>query len=87
MLKSKKTFKIGTINTQTLQKVWKIPELIAAAEKTRQEVICIQEHRFVHLDVDIKEHTFGKWKLLTCSAWRNSINAAIGGVGILINSL
>ena len=85
MLKSKKTFKIGTINTQTLQKVWKIPELIATAEKTGQEVICIQEHRFVHLDVDIKEHTFGKWKLLTCSAWRNSINAAIGGVGILIN--
>ena len=85
MLKSKKTFKIGTINTQTLQKVWKIPELIAADEKTGQEVICIQEHRFVHLDVDIKEHTFGKWKLLTCSAWRNSINGAIGGVGILIN--
>ena len=54
-------------------------------KKIGQEVICIQEHRFVHLDVDIKEHTFGKWKLLTCSAWRNSINAAIGGVGILIN--
>ena len=30
-------------------------------------------------------YTFGKWKLLTCSASRNSINAAIGGVGILIN--
>ena len=42
-------------------------------------------YRFVHLDVDIKEHTFGKCKLLTFSAWRNSINAAIGGVGILIN--
>ena len=42
MLKSKKTFKIGTINMQTLQKVWKIPELIAATEKTGQEVICIQ---------------------------------------------
>ena len=75
LLKSKNSFIIRSLNTQTLQKLWKIPELITSAERTGQEVICIQEHRFVHLNTDIKEHTFSKWKLLTCSAWRNSINA------------
>ena len=69
-----------------MQTLWKIPELIASTERTRQEVICIQEHRFVHLNTDIKESTFGKWKLLTCSAWRNTMNAATGGIGILVNS-
>ena len=85
-LKSKKSVKIGSFNTQTLQKLWKIPELIGSAERTGQEVICIQEHRFVHLNTDINEHNFGKWKLLTCSAWRNSMNSTTGGIGILINS-
>ena len=26
---------------------------------------------------------YGKWKLITCSAWRNSMNAASGGIGII----
>ena len=42
LLNSKKSFIIGSLNTQTLQKLWKIPELIASAERTGQEVICIQ---------------------------------------------
>ena len=27
---------------------------------------------------------FGKWRLLTCSAWKNTVNAAIGGIGMLL---
>ena len=76
LLNATKRFKIGSLNTQTLQKVYKIPELIASAELTGQDIICIQEHRFIHEDTVIKEHTYDKWKLLTLSAWKNSINAA-----------
>ena len=76
----------GSLNTQTLQRKWKVPELVSSAEKTRHDVLCIQEHRFVHPNIDIKEHNFGKWILITCSAWKNSMNAATGGIGILLNS-
>ena len=58
LLNANKRFKIGSLNTQTLQKVYKIPELIASAELTRQDIICIQEHRFIHEDTVIKEHTY-----------------------------
>ena len=34
---------------------------------------------------DIKYHETGKgWSLVTVSAWKNSVNAAVGGVGLLI---
>ena len=86
LLNATKRFKIGSLNTQTLQKVYKIPELIASTELTGQDIICIQEHRFIHEDTDIKEHTYDKWKLLTLSARKNSINAATGGIGMLVSS-
>ena len=52
--------------------------MIASAEITGQDIICIQEHRFIHEDIFIKEHAYDKCKLLTLSAWKNSINAATG---------
>ena len=44
--------------------------------------MCIQEHRYSH--TGIKEQAYDKWKLLTISAWTNSINAATGGIRILV---
>ena len=58
-----------------------IHELVASAEMYNNDIICVQEHRFVHEDILIKEHDVGKgWKLITSSAWKNSINASIGGM-------
>ena len=85
LLKAKKDTIIGTMNVQTLQKDGKIPELIACAESTTHDIICIQEHRFLHEDVPTKEHQYGRWKLITCSGWKNSINASMGGNGILLS--
>ena len=34
----------------------------------KQDIICTQEHGFIHYDILIKEHAIGQWKLLTCSA-------------------
>ena len=61
-----------TIITLNTANIWKIPELIDSVVRTGQDVICLQEHRFIHENTLIKEHTFDKWKLITCSAWRNN---------------
>ena len=48
------------------------------------DIICIQEHRYTHTE-DIKYHDTGNgWTLATVSAWKNSVNATVGGVGMLI---
>ena len=48
------------------------------------DIICIQEHRYTHTE-DIKYHETGNgWSLAIVSAWKNSVNAAVGGVGLLI---
>ena len=48
------------------------------------DIICIQEHRYTHTE-DIKYHETGNgWSLVPVSAWKNSVNAAVGGVGLLI---
>ena len=86
LLSASKGFKIGSLNTQTLNKVYKIPELISSAERTGQEIMFIQKHRFIHEYIVIKEQAYDKWKLLTLSAWKNSINAATGGIGILVSN-
>ena len=47
-------------------------------------VICIQEHRYTHSEDIIYHDTGNVWTLATASAWKNSPNATIGGVGGLI---
>ena len=48
------------------------------------DIICKQEHRYTHTK-DIKYHETGYgWTLATVSAWKNSVNATVGGIGILI---
>ena len=46
-------------------------------------MICIQEHRYTYSE-DIKYHN--GWTLATASVLKNSVNATIGGVGMLIGS-
>ena len=86
LLKGRNERTLGTLNVQTLNKEGKIHELIACAESTKHEIICLQEHRFIHEDLVSKEQSHGKWKLITCSAWKNSANASTGGIGMLLSS-
>ena len=85
LLKGKKDVRIATFNIQTLRKEGKIPEVIASAEATQQDVICLQEHRYIHEDLTTKEHSFGNWRLVICSAWKNQVNAATEGTAMLFN--
>ena len=84
LLKCKQTLQISTFNVRTLNRIGQLPELIASAEEHKIDIICIQEHRYTHTE-DIKYHETGNgWSLATVFAWKNSVNAAVGGVGLLI---
>ena len=86
LMKGKRYVSVSTINVQTLQKSYKIPELINSAIVSKHDIVCVQEHRYYHPEVEIKEHDHSGWKLLTASAWKNTVNATIGGVGLFIRS-
>ena len=84
LLKCKQTLQIATFNVRTLNRIGILPELIASAEEHKIDIICIQEHRYTYTE-NIKYHETGNgWSLVTVSAWKNSVNAAVGGVGLLI---
>ena len=84
LLKCKQTLQIATFNVRTLNRIGQLPELIASTEEHKIDIICIQEHRYTHTE-DIKYHETGNgWSLATVSAWKNSVSAAVGGVGLLI---
>ena len=72
-------------NVQTLNRTAKLNELVCNAQKFNISIIAIQEHRLIH-EEPLKHHSLGdNWLLITSSATRNTMNAAIGGVGILLN--
>ena len=84
LLKCKRTIKIATFNVRTLNRIGQLLELTASAIDYNIDIICIQEHRYIHSE-DIKYHDTSKgWTLVSVSAWKNYVNATIGGVGMLI---
>ena len=84
LLKCKHTIQVVTFNVRTLNRIGQLPELTASAVEHNIDIICIQEHRYTH-NKDIKYQDTGNgWTLATVSVWKNSINATVGGVGILI---
>ena len=84
LLKCKQIIQIATFNVRTLNRIGPLPELIASAVEHKIDIICIQDHRYMLIE-DIKYHDTGNgWTLATVSAWKNSVNATVGGVGILI---
>ena len=84
LLKGKQTIQIATFNIRTLNRIGQLPELTASALEHKKDIIFIQEHRYTHTK-DIKYHDTGNgWTLATVSALKNSVNATVGGVGMLI---
>ena len=85
MLKSKRAIFISTFNVQTLKRTANINELVYNAQKFSISIIGIQKHRLIHME-PLKHHSLGdNWLLITSSATRNTMNAAIGGAGILLD--
>ena len=78
------TVQIATFNIKTLNRIGQLQKLTASAIEHKIDIICIQEHRYTHSE-DIKYHYTGNgWTLAIASAWKNSVNATIEGVGMLI---
>ena len=72
------------LNVRTLNRIGQLQKLTASAIEHKIDIICIQKHRYAHSE-DIKlPDTGNRSTLATASAWENSINATIGGVGMLI---
>ena len=83
LLKCKQTIQIATFNVRTLNRIGQLPELTALAVEHKIGIICIQDHRYTHIE-DIKYHETGNvWTLATVSARKNSVNATVRGVGML----
>ena len=80
----KRTIQIAIFNVRTLNRIGQLPELTASAIDHNIDIICIQEHRYIHCE-DIEYHDSGNgWTLATALAWKNSVNPTIGGVGMRI---
>ena len=82
LLKCKQTMQITTFNVRPLNRIGQLSELTASAVEHKIDIICIQEHRYTHTE-DIKYHETGNRRTLaTVSAWKNFVNATVGGVGV-----
>ena len=84
LLKCKSTIQITTFNVRTLNRIGQLPGLTASAIEHNIDIVYVQEHRYLHSE-DIKYHDTGNgWTFVSASAWKNSVNAAIGRAGMLI---
>ena len=86
VLSCQRATKIGTLNVRTIRTVEKREELGHLFEESGLQILAIQEHRILH-DEPIKRTRIGiKSHLITTSAAKNTVEAAVGGVGPVINA-
>ena len=82
----KRSNRIGTLNCHSLNSAFARAELNLLINKFILHIVCIQEHRLLHKenDPEIISHDIGKNILFTASAYKNEINASVGGVGLTV---
>ena len=75
-------------NVRNLNRIGQLLELTASVIDHNIDIIYIQEHWYTHSQ-DIKYHDIGNgWMLAPACTWKkNSVNATIGGGGMLIRLL
>ena len=86
ILKCKSTIQIVTFSVRTLNRIGQRAEVSVSVVEHEIDIVCIQEHRCHHNEIEIKYHNTGNgWIFVLVSAWKSSINAAIGGIGMLLS--
>ena len=85
ILKCKKSTKISTFNSRTLREDWRLEELVNCMHKNDISIVGVQEHRRV-TNEELKFAKVNNLHFITTPAWRNSSQAATGGVGIVLSS-
>ena len=58
LLKCKSTIQIATFNVRTLNRIGSLPQLTASAIDHNVDIICVQDHKYLH-DEDIKYQDTG----------------------------
>ena len=85
IIRPKRYTQIATLNVRTAREDWRLNELIHHMDTYNISIVAIQEHRRVHSDELLYKH-MDKHLVVTASAWRNTAQAATGGVGLVMNS-
>ena len=85
LLKCKKTYIVSVMNVRTLRNEIAQKELIANFTKNELDIFGIVDHKIVH-ENHIKFYEKQNSTLITTSIDRNSINAATGGLGLMLNT-
>ena len=50
------------------------------------DIVCIEEHRYNQSKQKIKYQVTGnRWIFISAYGWKNSVNAIVGGVGMLLS--
>ena len=84
LLKCKSTIQRAAFNVGTLIRIGQRPVLTASENDYNRDIVCIQEHTYLH-SKEMKYHDTSKgWTFISVSTWKNSVNAAIGSVGMRI---
>ena len=87
LLRCKNIISIATFYVRTLNTINQLPKLIASTVKCNISIICIQEHKYHYNEESELEYhdTNNSWAIVSVSARQNSMNAIIGGVGMLLS--
>ena len=72
---------------RTLNRIGQLPELTVSVIEHNIDTVCIQEHKLDHGKIEIKYHDTSNGRTFVLAyAWKNSVNAIIGEVGMHLNS-
>ena len=86
LLKCSNLLKVSTFNVRTLNGKSQFSELVNSMSSNFIDIIAVQEHRIVHQDEVLRYSSKSSFQLVTSSATKNSVNAAVGGVGFLLSA-
>ena len=84
VLRPRKTVRFSTFNARTLREDWRLEEALSCMSKFSVDILGVQEHRRVSND-KITFFRSNGYQLVTVSAWRNTQQAATGGVGLILS--
>ena len=73
-------------NIRTFNRIDPSLELNASALEQNIDIVCMQEHKYHYSEIKIKYHDTGiRWTFISASAQKNSVSAAVEGVGMLLS--
>ena len=84
LLKCKSTIKVATFNVRSSNGIGQLPELKAFAIDHNIDIIWMQGRRNIQSEYIKYQDTGNEWTFVLASAWKKSVNVAIGSLGMHI---